>query len=457
MRAIAPDSPSRRAVLATVWPIVLANASAPLLGLADSAVIGHTGSVEALGAIALGALVFSFVYWGFGFLRMATTGFVAQADGAGDEPGVRLAVARPLLVGALLGVGLVAAQGPVAWAALALLDGTPAVEAQAAAYLRARIWGAPAALATYALVGALVGLGRSRRLLVLQAGVNGLNIALDVLLAGLLGLGAVGVGLGTAIAEWCGLLLGGWLVFDLLRRRRAAGGEVGPWVERAALFDRAGIGGMARAQLDIMARTLLLLAGFGWFTNEGARFGDATLAANHLLLQLVSFSAFVLDGFAFATESLVGRALGARDRAAFDRAVRRTSELALLAGLALSAGIALAGPAAVAALTDLPAVRAVAGAHLGLAALYVAVSAPAFQLDGVFIGATRTRAMRDASAAALVVFLGLSWALVPAAGNRGLWLAFVGYVVARALTLGVGYPALRRAVGPPADVTASRS
>lgn len=433
---------TRRAVLRTVWPIVLANASAPLLGLADTAVIGRTGSVEALGAIALGALVFSFVYWGFGFLRMATTGFVAQAEGASDGDGVRLSIVRPVLMGLALGVGLWALQWPIGRASLALLDGSAAVEADAAVYIATRIWGAPAALATFALVGALIGLGETRRLLVVQVALNGLNIGLDVLFAGAWGMGAQGVALGTALAEWFGLALAGWMVIRVLRLR----GLWGP-VDRAALLDGAALRGLFAAQLDIMLRTLLLLAGFGWFTNAGARFGDATLAANHVLLQLVSFSAFVLDGFAFATEALVGRARGAGDRAAFDRALWRTGELAVLAAALLAAGVAFGGRPVVAALTDLAPVRAVAAAHLPWAALYVLLSVAAFQLDGVFIGATRTRAMRDAAFWSLAGFLGLSWALMAPLGNHGLWLAFVGYVVLRALTLGARLPALRRDVG----------
>lgn len=433
---------TRRAVLASVWPIVLANASAPLLGLADTAVIGRTGSVEALGAIALGALVFSFVYWGFGFLRMATTGFVAQAEGAGEAAEVRLSILRPLLLGLALGLGLWALQWPIERVSLWILDGTAAVEADAARYISIRIWGAPGALATFALIGALIGLGETRRLLVVQVAVNGLNIGLDVLFAGVLDMGAGGVALGTAIAEWAGLLLAAAMVRGVLRRRGLWGA-----VSRAAVFDGARLRGMFRAQLDIMIRTLLLLGGFGWFTNAGARFGDETLAANHILLQLVSFSAFVLDGFAFVAESWVGRARGAGDRAAFDHALWRTSELALVSAVVLGLAILFGGQWAVVALTDLPAVRALAIEHMPWAALYVALSAGAFQLDGVFIGATRTRAMRDASFWALVGFLGLSWATMPPWGNDGLWLAFVAYVVLRAVTLGVRLPALRRDVG----------
>lgn len=428
-------------MLATVWPIIVANASAPLLGLADTAVIGRTGSVKALGAIALGSLIFSFVYWSFGFLRMTTTGFVAQADGAGAESEVRLCLGRALWLGSLFGLGLLLLQGPIHALAFWLLDGSADVEGQAQVYFQYRIWGAPAALATYAVTGTLIGLERSRMLLALQVLINGLNIALDVYLAGSLGLGVRGIAMGTAIAEWVGLLAGGMMLWVLFRSRGAARWN---WKQ---LFDTKELKGLFGAQLDILIRTLFLLAGFAWFTNQGARFGDTTLAANHVLLQLVSFSAFVLDGFAFATESLVGRAQGQKDRSLFDRAVRLTGELALVSALLLSVSVALAGGAAVRALTDLAEVRQVSNLFMPYAAVYIALSVGAFQLDGIFIGTTRTKAMRNASIASFAGFLGLSLILTPFYLNHGLWASFVGYVVLRAACLWIQMPALRETIG----------
>ena len=445
MSESAPTSklPSRAAILGTVWPIVLANASAPLLGLADTAVLGRAGTVAELAAVALGSLVLSFAYWAFGFLRMTTTGFVAQADGAGDGEGARTALTRALLMGTALGVVLLLVRGPIAALALSLLDGSADVEGIAGEYVRTRMLGAPAALATFPLIGVLIGLGASRRLLIVQVTINALNIGLDVLFAGVMGLGATGVAMGTAIAEWVGLLIAGAMVVGLMRARWP---EERFKLDRARLFDLTEVRATLRAQFDVMARTIFMLSGFAWFTNQGARFGDSTLAANHILLQMVSFSAFVLDGFAFATESLVGRALGAGDRRAFDHALRVTSELAVVSALALSGLVVALGPTLVAALTTLEPVREVAGAHLGYAAVYIAVSVGAFQLDGVFIGATRTRAMRNASLASVLLFLALSAALVPRWNNDGLWVAFVGYVIARAITLLVPLPALRASV-----------
>ncbi len=444
--------PSRGDVFAIAWPIILANASVPLLGLTDTAVIGRRGSVAELGAIALGSLIFSFVFWSFGFLRMSTTGFVAQAAGARDEPELRAVLGRALVLALLIGVVLVIVQRPLENIALSLLGESPAVEQITRVYFRARIWGAPAALCSFALMGTLIGLGESRKLLWVQLFLNGLNALLDVLFAFVFGWGAWGVALGTAIAEWASLGFSVLLVLQVLRSRRV---DTEPFWVAARIFDRARLRVLLNANLDILLRTLALLSGFGWFTNQGAMFGDVVLASNHLLLQLISFSAFFLDGFAFAVESLVGKAKGARSLLVFDQAVRRSTELAVIAALMLALGITLFGGFAIDGLTDLPEVRTAARSHLLPVVLYVTLSVWAFQLDGVFLGATQTRAMRNAAFVSLLVFLGLSSWLAPRFGNQGLWAAFVGYVVVRGLSLSVLLPGLRRTIAGPEPAPAS--
>ncbi len=423
---------TRADVARKAWPIILANAAMPLTGLVDTAVIGHYGSTSDLGALALGALLFNFIYWSFGFLRMSTTGFVAQADGAGDEAGVRAALARPLLMGMALGLGIWALQWPLAAGWFAVMEASAGVAGTGTEYFAARVWGAPAALALYALCGALVGLGHGRALLAVQLLLNGLNAGLDVYLAGVLGLGARGIGLGTAIAEWSTAVVAAVVVWRILRVRHRDGGPFLPW---ARIGDRAQLRRTLAANGDIMVRTLCLLAGFAWFARQGAALGDATLAANHLLLQLVSFSAFFLDGFAYVAEAQVGAAVGARDRARLRRAVRLTSELAVATAALLAAALWLAGIPLVDLLTSLADVGAVARAHLPWVALYVLLSVAAFQLDGVFIGATRTRQMRNAGLVSLAVFLAAASPATAAWGNHGLWAAFVLFVVARALAL----------------------
>jgi len=432
MTVVPMPAPTRGSIARQAWPIIIANAAVPSLGLVDTAVIGHFGSAVDLGALALGALLFNFVYWSFGFLRMATTGFIAQAAGAGDEAEVRATLARSVLLGVALGAGVLVLQWLLVGAYFSLMDASAEVESVGRDYFFARIWGAPAALALYAFSGALIGLGRSRTLLLVQLLLNGLNAGLDVWLAGALGMGAHGIGLGTAIAEWATCLFAAVVLWRTLRARQAGGEPFLPW---ARIVDRARLRRTLSANGDIMVRTLCLLLGFGWFVNQGARFGDVTLAANHILLQLVSFSAFFLDGFAFVAEALVGAALGARDPARLRHVVRLSSELAVGTAAVLAAGIWLLGAPTVKALTSLPAVQATAVAYLPWTALYVLLSVAAFQLDGVFIGATRTREMRNAGLVSVAVFLLCAWPLAARFGNHGLWAAFVVFVVARALAL----------------------
>lgn len=435
--------PSHRQIFAMSWPIIIANTANPLLGLVDTAVIGNFGSVHDLGAIALGALIFLFIYWAFGFLRMATTGFVAQADGRSDSAEVRATVARGLLLAATVGLMLIGLQQPIEWLAMELFGASTAVESGASDYLRTRIWAAPAALGLFVIMGTLIGLGLSRQLLWLQLLMNGLNMLLDIYFAGHLGWGASGIAMGTALAEWITLSVGLMLIWHQLRRRHRDPEAFWP---AARLGDMGKLRALMQANTDIMIRTLLLLACFGWFTHQGARFGDAVLAANHVLLQLISFSAFFLDGFAFAAESVVGQALGRGQRERFDAAVYRSTHFSASTALLLSALLLLLGGGIITLLTDLPAVQALAQDFLPWCALYVLLSFGAFQLDGIFIGATRTRAMRNASAASAAGFLLLAYPAIHYAGNTGLWAAFCGYVLLRALCLMPAYPALRRSL-----------
>lgn len=431
----------RKAILRKAWPIILANAAVPTLGLVDTAVIGNLGSTAQLGAIALGAVIFSFVYWSFGFLRMGTTGFTAQAAGRGDEAEVRATLGRALLFAFTIGLLLIAMQQLVGWAALQLLGASNEVESIALDYFLIRIWGAPATLATFALIGTLIGLGRSRTLLGVQLFLNGLNILLDIYFAGVLGLGAKGIALGTALSEWITCLLAIGLVVRLLRARRFDREALWPWPR---ITDRKKLRLTLAANTDILVRTLTLVFGFAWFANQSAQFGDVILAANHILLQLISFSAFFLDGYAFVVESLVGTALGAKRLRDFKQAVWHSSEVAVATAILLAATVVLFGEPLVSLLTDLPSVRQTAQSFLPWCAAYVLLAVAAFQLDGIFIGATRTGEMRKAALLSISLFMIVWWPLSKYFGNHGLWLSFIVYVVARALSLLLFYPSIRR-------------
>jgi multidrug resistance protein, MATE family len=434
---------TRVELMRLAWPVILANAAVPLLGLADTAVIGNFGVLEDLAAIAFGAVIFSFVYWTFGFLRMSTTGFVAQAAGARDEAEVRATLWRAVLLGAGLGGGLLVLQWPIGRIAVSLLDASAEVESITASYFHLRIWGAPAALALFALMGVLIGLRRTRLLLFAQLFLNGLNVALDVLFVAGLGWGAEGVALGTALAEWTTLAVVGSLVLRLARERHR---DREPFFPLARIRDPVRFKGLMSANVDIMLRTLTLVFSFAWFVRQSALFGDDVLAATHILLQFVSFAAFFLDGYAFVVEALVGESVGSGDRARFDIAVRRSTELAAGTAVVLAVGIMLLGELGVATLTVHEPVRDAAAVALPWAATYVLLSFAAFQMDGIFIGATRTRAMRNAAFFSIAIFLLAAWMLMPLWGIHGLWIAFIGYLCARALGLAYYYPELRRSI-----------
>ena len=435
-----------RDLIAMAVPFILANAAVPTLGLVDTAVIGNTGTAADLGAIALGALLFNLIFWSFGFLRMGTTGFVALADGQGDEAEVRAATGRSLVMAVVISGLLWLLAGPIEGVAFAVLGAGEEVERIATEYFRIRMWGAPASLSIFALLGVLIGLGQARTVLVVQIFLNGLNIGLDLLFAVHFEMGVQGIALGTVIAEWSTLAVGSTLVFVLLRSRHRDDEPGFPW-ERIRK-----IGSMwsnLRSNLNIMIRTLFLVFGFAWFTDHGARYGDTVLAANHVLLQFIALAAFFLDGFANVVESLAGRALGAARLDLFDVAVRRTSLLAGATALGLALIAIGLGELGISTLTALGDVQEQAIHALPLAAGYIFLSFAAFQLDGIFIGTSRTRAMRNASVLSTTVFVLATFPLSDRFGNEGLWGSFMLYVVFRALALGVQYPALRETLRPP--------
>lgn len=440
---------TRLGVLRMAAPLIVANATTPLLGLVDTAVLGHGGTSIDLAAISLGVLVFNFLYWGFGFLRMTTTGFVAQAEGARDTEELASAVARPLFLGFVVGVVLLLSHRGIEIAAFGLLSAGVEAEQAASGYLRARIWGAPGALAALGATGMLIGLGKTKAILLIQLAINGLNMILDVLFVSVLSMGVKGVGIGTAIAEWAGALL---TVFVAVRHLRALGARLN-WTRA---LEPTGLKRTMRANSDIMVRTLLMIGGLAFFTDQGARLGTATLAANHMLLQLVSLSAFFLDGYAHVAESLVGSAKGARSILFFEASLRRTTEVAVLSSLVLGILVLAAGPAVIGFLTDIPEVRFAARDYLVPVAVYVASSVVAFQLDGVFIGCTETRMMRNAAFLSLVCFIGAALCLIPRYQNAGLWWAFVGYVWMRGFTLYLLLPKLRTSFLGGAGPTPSR-
>ena len=432
---------THRAVLSIAVPVMLSNVSTPLIGVVDTAVVGHYPTPAYIGAVAVGALIFTFVFWGFGFLRMGTTGLTAQALGARDHPELAAGLVRALLIAGAAGAGLILLQWPIREVAFAWIGASPQVEGLARGYFDVRIWSAPAALANYALLGWFIGLGRTDIGLVLQLVLNLTNMALDVLFVIGLGWDVRGVALGTLLAEYVAACVG---VVIALRHLGHLG--VGWQLQRVLARDR--VRRAFTVNGDIMIRSLALSAVFFWFMARGARQGDVTLAANSILIQFIGVAAYFLDGLAFAAEALVGRAVGAGERAALTEAIRLTTVWAAAIALVLSAIFALAGPTLIDLLSVDASARGAARAFLPWAAVAPLLGVWAFQLDGIFIGATRTRDMRNAMLLSLGIFLGAWWLLEPL-GNHGLWAAFYVHYGARIATLAYYYPGLLRSVPAP--------
>jgi MATE family multidrug resistance protein len=428
---------SDRRVWRLAFPVILSNLSVPLMGAVDTAVMGHLPDPAYIGGVAIGALIFNYIYWGFGFLRMGTTGLVAQANGAGDRGEMRALFLRGLLVALSLGVLIVALQGPIAAVALSLVDASPKVAGLSRRYFDVRIWSAPAALMQYVVLGWLFGVQRMAAALAITVFANALNMLLSLWFVLGLGWGIDGVAGATLIAEWSAALAGLGLI-----GRRVIGGERGA----ARVLDGARLLRMIRINGDIFVRTLCLVTAFAWFTAQGARMGDVQLAVNAVLLNFQSFMAYGLDGFAHAAEALVGSAIGARDRRAFGDAVTTSTKWAALIALGIAAVYLAAGGLLVRTLTGIAPVRVAAAEFLPWAVASPLVSVWSFQLDGIFIGATRTAEMRNAMIVSLLGFLALSAALVPLWGNHGLWLAFLGFMALRALTLVAYLPRVYRAL-----------
>ncbi|WGV14551.1 MATE family efflux transporter [Fuscovulum ytuae] len=423
---------THRRLLKIAAPIVISNATVPILGAVDTGVVGQMGQAAPIGAVGVGAVILTMLYWVFGFLRMGTTGLAAQAHGAADWPERGAILMRALLIGAGAGVLFILCQGWLFRAAFALAPAGAEVEALARDYLSIRIWGAPATIAAYAVTGWLIAVERTRGVLVLQLWVNGVNIGLDLWFVLGLGWGVPGVAWATLIAEWSGLVLGLWLCRDgLVPVWRAA------W---ARLGNRAALAVMFAVNRDIMIRSVLLQISFTTFVFLGARKGDVTLAANQVLMQFVSIIAYALDGFAFAAETLVGQAVGARALAPARRAARMAMSWGVAGGVVLGLVFVAAGPWIIDLMTTAPEVRAEARVYLLWVAVAAVVGAFPFIYDGIFIGATMTTEMRQTMILSTAIYAGALAVLVPIAGNHGLWAALIVFFAARGATMARVYP-----------------
>lgn len=431
---------THRRVLKIAVPIVLSNATVPILGAVDTGVVGQMGEAAPIGAVGIGAIILAAIYWIFGFLRMGTTGLVGQAQGAGNRAEVRALLTRALMIALAAGAAMILFRTVLFAGAFRISPASAEVESMARDYMGIRIFSAPAAIALYGITGWLIALERTRSVLVIQLWMNGLNIVLDLWFVLGLGWGVTGVAVATFLAEWSGLVLGLYLCRDAFR---------GPdWCDWPRVFDRVRLIRMAKVNSDILIRSVLLQAVFVSFLFLGADFGDVPLAANQILLQFLEITAFAMDGFAFAAEALVAQALGARSRHALRQSAWMTSQWALGIVILLSLSFALFGGAVIDLMTTAPDVRQVAREFLPYMALAPLAGVAAWMFDGIFIGATRSADMRNMMIVSAVIYAAAAALLIPAYGNHGLWIAFLISFVVRGITLALRYPALEADADP---------
>lgn len=427
-----PDKALHRNIWSLAWPMMLSNITVPLLGLVDTAVIGHLPSPHYLGAVAVGGMIFSILYWAFGFLRMGTTGLVAQASGRDDGTTVRTLLAQSLILALLIGIALILLRNPLIELALTLMDPAPDVLAEARTYSAIRAFGAPAALCNYALLGWFVGNRNTRIPLVLLTFANLLNMLLDLLFVYGFGMHADGVALGSAIAEWSSLLLGLWFTRRLLRS------IPGQWMVEPLRRLKA-YGAMIRVNRYLFVRTVTLLLTFAFFTAQGAKQGTDILSANAVLLNFLMLISNALDGFAHATEALSGRTLGKRRLDEFYRTLVSAGIWSLVSALILTLVFALGGNLIISLLTGIDSVREEAARYLPWLVALPLIGIWSFLLDGVFIGTTQVRAMQNTMLfSVLCVFVPIWWLTQPLA-NHGLWIAFLSFFAARGVTGGYAF------------------
>jgi len=433
------DTITHARVLKISVPIVISNATVPLMGIVDTGVVGQSAQAAPIAAVAAGAITLSAVYWIFGFLRMGTAGLAAQATGAGDRVEVGALLMRVLLIGFGAGVVMIATQWAIMAGAFAISPAEPEVEALARSYIGIRVWSAPAAIALYGITGWLVAQERTDQVMVLQIWMNGANIALSYGLGYMLDFGVPGVAWATFMAEWSGLALGLWFCRGAFR--------VPGWATPARIFDRARLINMASVNSDIMIRSVLLQIAFTSFILvHSAQLGTVPLAANQILLQFLFVTSYAMDGFAFAAEALVGKAFGAGNPARVRRATLMTSFWGVITVTLLAAIFAIMGPWGIEVLTKSPEVQAEARRYLPWVIAGPLIGCASWMFDGVFIGATRSRDMRNMMLLSFLLYFAAVYALMPY-GNHGLWAALMIFFGARGITLGLRYPALERAAG----------
>ncbi len=424
---------------ARVWriaaPIMLSNLTLPIVGAVDTAMAGHLPGPEYLAGVSVATLIFGFAFWTFSFIRLSTTGYIAQAFGSGDMPELCNVAVRAAIVAVGIALLLLLVQFPIKFFSLFLIDAGDAVSHQAELYFDIRVWAAPAVMGNFVVTGILIGLQRAGLALVVQSIIAVVNVVLDLLFVLEFGWQVPGIAAATVAAEYSGLLIGA----AIIARTSMIRSGLTPNALRFTAFKR-----LLSFNRDLMIRTLSLTFAFGVFISLSARIGETTLAANEVLMMFLSFSAFALDGFANACEAMVGEAYGRRDRTMLRSVVRTSTIWAFISAIAICLTFQITGEMIVNLLTDISEVRVVAYEYLVFVVLMPIVGVWSFVIDGVFIGAARGRDIRNAMIVSVGVYLPVIFLLDRELGNTGLWFGLMFLFLARAITLGSRIPRLAR-------------
>ncbi|MDP0563148.1 MAG: MATE family efflux transporter [Candidatus Endonucleobacter sp. (ex Gigantidas childressi)] len=417
------------------WPAIISNISVPLMGLVDSAILGHLPSAEYLGGVAIGATIFSFLFWAFGFLRMGTTGLVAQAYGRGDHDALGQWLLQSVILALMIGLVIVILSPLIIDPVLSLFGGSKQVSEQARIYFEIRIFSTPAVLCNYVVVGWLLGVQKPKGPLVILVVANSVNILLDLLLVLKLGMATEGAAAATVIADYVGLSLGLLLIW----KWRKICGNFERMLDWARLIDLSAFKKLLLLNRHLFVRTLCLLFVQAFFTAAGAKQGDEVLAANALLLNLLVFISNGLDGFAHAAEAMVGEALGQKKLKKFRCIVMVTGYFSMIFGLLLMLLLAVGGVWLLGIMTNIAEVRDISRIYLPWLIATPLIAVWCYWLDGIFIGALESRIMQHTAIIATIGVFLPCWYAAQALGNHGLWLAYSLFMAARGIGLLLAY------------------
>ena len=422
---------THKRILTISVPIILSNITIPLLGLVDTAVIGQLGQIVPIGAVGIGSIIISAIYWIFGFLRMGTTGLTAQAVGKRDHGEIIALFSRALLVGIIGGFILILFKDFIFWSAFEISPASSEVESLAYKYMKIRIYSAPAAISIFGILGWLIAREKTRMVLFLQLWMNGTNILLDILFVIGFGWGVEGVAIATVFAEISAFFIGLYIC------RSAFVGSL--WRSYQLVMNKEKLINMSKVNFDILVRSLLLQAAFLSFMFFSSNLDNTTLAANQILLQFLIMTSYTLDGFAYSAETLVGQAVGARSANSFRKISLLTLFWGFVAAFLMSLLYLLFGKNLIAVMTKSLELQLFTQKYLFWMIIAPILAFPAFILDGIFIGATRTKDMRNGMAISFVIFCFSVWLLFGSYGNHGLWASMMILFVVRAITLLIKY------------------